>query len=294
MIAPLVLHDADAEVTAALALRATRHLLVHATGERAARLAAAGFLRAPHWIEIAAPAPFDLSQLSRNSRKAIDRSLRAWHAAGLEVTLDTASGFGLERLVREIYYPIVVPYVDARGINPHGIHRVHSFVALAKQSVLAIVSANDAIVGLALLKITDLNGALHVGGAPLAGRGMEGLVYALRPELAECRRALMVALAQAVAEAGGSFLSLGKDHPWAEPQYAAVLRQKLGLADSIYVHDGDLGHFYHWKPLGPDEALWFAPYAGGAIEHRALGMPVLGEWIDRINRATTTALRGAA
>lgn len=304
MIAPLVLRDADPELTAALALRATRHLQVHATGERAARLAAAGFARAPHWIEIVAPAPIDLARLTRNRRKAIDRSLRAWDTAGLAITLDTASGFGIERLVREVYFPIVVPSVYARGINPHGIHRVDQFVALARRSVLAVVTAGarDEVVGVALLRITDLRDAIHVGGDPLSGRGMEGLVYALRPELGDCRRALMVALAQAVADAGGSFLSLGKDHPWCEPQYAAVLRHKLGLADSIYAHDGEPGQFYHWNQavLAAHEALWFAAWRpdGQALEHRTLGAPdaVLGEWADRIAATTATSLglRGAA
>ena len=226
------------EVDAALVLAPEQSVHIATRSDDVARLLRAGFVEAPAMIESLVRTPIGLEQRPRTFRKEIRRSLAAWDAARLRLELVTADAFGVARFLDEIYVPLFLPTMYGRGIAPHLANERVAMVALLGEGALVALVRDEknALVGAALLGPSETEGTRHVlvGAAP-EGPIEEGLIYALHDDLAECRRALLVRIAEALALRGRHWFSLGRDLVVVDDGYDGVLLEKLRMADTIAV-----------------------------------------------------------
>lgn len=316
MIEPLALRDDPCELAAAVQLARTRHVLVRTSDPARARwLRARGFVEAPASLDCVIRLPFDGARLSRNVRKSVTRSLDAWRAAGLRLSVYDLATFGVDRAIDELYYPVFVRHFYSLGISPYGAHRLDQFVRIARPtSYVAVIERQGVIAAGALLAPSSLARAIRVVGGTVASAApaqradacerpgrecgrpgpwhdnapnnaadaestqpvIEGLVYALPPDLLACRRALMVGLAQAFGELGFGWLSLGRDQVWCSAQYAGVIAEKIRLADAVLARFDDQRHFYRWNPrlFSPGEGVLFAAWSGDGLSLCNPGAPI--------------------
>lgn len=281
MIEPLALRDDPCELAAAVQLARTRHVLVRTADPGRARwLRARGFVEAPASLDCVIRLPFDGARLSRNARKSVTRSLDAWRAAGLRLSVYDLATFGVDRAIDELYYPVFVRHFYSLGISPYGAHRLDQFVRIARpSSYVAVIERQGVIAAGALLAPSSLRRARTTRGEPFHASNqpvIEGLVYALPPDLLACRRALMVALAQAFGELGFGWLSLGRDQVWCSAQYAGVIAEKIRLADAVLARFDDQRQFYRWNPrlFSPGEGVLFAAWSGDGLSLCNPGAPI--------------------
>jgi len=258
------LRASDAEIYAALHLSQVAHVRVEIAPAAPSRqrLIQAGFFQLPSSIDSTVLLPFEPEDRPRTWRKNLARSMAAWEQAELRLSLATVASYGLEKLVSQLYFPIFVPQFYARGMSPYGAHNLDTFRGLAApDTYVAVVERGDQVVGGALLRrAQEPASALLLKGLRAEGSSIEGLVYVLREEIAECRRALLLHLCEAFTQLGFPALSLGRDTACIDPGYAPVLLEKLRWADSVSVH------------VGPEHELAFI-HEGSAVRGR--GMVVL-------------------
>jgi hypothetical protein len=243
------LGDSEPERKAAMLLRGLAHLRVRSASKGAEELRDAGFVELPASVECLIPIPLDPLRLSRRMRHLVTRAVEAWQQKGLSLCIETSESFGVERLVQEVYYPLLVRHFYARGVSPFGAHNEDQFRRLVTQGVLlALARDGSTMVGAALLaERRSEHIQLTLRGPAPTGPGLEGLMYALDQSLDVCRRAFIPILASAFSSLGYQILSLGRDLPWMEPDYCDVFFEKTRIAKSIIANRAEPCDLYHFS-----------------------------------------------
>ncbi|RAG81812.1 hypothetical protein DN069_30915 [Streptacidiphilus pinicola] len=205
----------------------------------------------------------------RKSRLALSASLAAWRAHGLRLELTSVREFGLDRLEEELYFPILVRELYARGRAPHGAQNLARFRQLARpHAVVALVRQGGRICGGALLRSEDLSRLdLLVTGRQLdLTRTLVGDVYSLEQGLADCRRAFLRALAVAARQGGWTALSYGADMSWVHLGYVPVVVEKLRWTDAVLATAGKRQPYFRSgaAPGADGTGLLLSASAGGA------------------------------
>ncbi|MEM9489173.1 MAG: hypothetical protein AAGC55_08510 [Myxococcota bacterium] len=278
---------------AAVLLAKQRSVLVRAHSDDVARLTRAGFVEAPQVVESLVRAPIALDIYPRRYRKTLRRSVEEWQRLGLRLQLHDMARYGVERFLDQLYFPLFARTMYERGIAPHHANTIDGLMELIDAGIrVAVVStASDDPVGAALLRPSPSDPrrvALH-GPSP-EGHWEEGLVYSLGPGLDNCRRALMIKLAEAVAADGARWFSLGRDLALCESGYAAVFEEKLRLASSVVACFGTLHEMYSLRPRDADSfALLEWDPTRAALEPRLFGADskALMQVAERLGRVSS-------
>lgn len=252
---------APSEVRAAALLANSHSIQVRARCEDVPDLERAGFVEAPAAVEFFLRAPVELTRYPRLYRKKLRRSLDAWASSDLRLRLAPMAEFGVERFLDQIYFPLFVRTMYERGIAPHHANQLRAMQELVRGdcSLAVVTTRGGTLAGAALVRPGRRDRFRHPLRGPLPdGDWDEGLVYALAPEFAPCRRALMLQLAEVTATLGRRWLSLGRDLAWCEEGYDGVLYEKLHLADSVVAAFGESCELYSWRPSEHDRFLFLA------------------------------------
>lgn len=264
---PLFLGGSEDDLTAGLLLARSRQVGLPARrgSSRARLLADEGFTPVVGGLHCLHDTRADrLATLPRRSRKALQQSLDHWEREGLHLTLTAPRDFGIDRVVEEVYFPILVRQLYTLGRSPFGSHNLGQFTAmLAPGAVLGVVSQGGRTVGAAVLAERDLSGLRQPPGNPVtAGKALSGMVYALTTELAPANRAFLEILRQAAGYGGWECLSMGEDNGWVDRGYLPVISDKLRWADSVGVEVPDSELYLRLDPPALELPVADDPSAG--------------------------------
>ncbi|WNG18807.1 hypothetical protein [Cystobacter fuscus] len=261
------------ELEAALGLRRRRNVHVQVEPEAVPHLRATGFVEAPEAVNAFVELPYDGARRSHNLRRSIGTAVERWEQAEVSLELHDVSSYGLERLIEEFYFPILVRHLYTRGLSPFGAHNLEAFRQIARPDTYVVMATRDGkVAGGGLLRRRAGEPLRSVRGPLPTGPWVEGLVYALAPVLDGLQRAFLYALTEIFSAEGFSHLSFGRDLPYAEPRYSGVLLEKLRWADCIAVHEGARRHLYafHEESLS-DSGLLLLEQCAEGLAARALG-----------------------
>lgn len=280
---PLFLGRGAADCAAALLLASSRQVAVSVPvgSARSRVLVRAGFTPVVDGLHCLHRTTGDRSHLPRKLRQTLARSQAAWQREELHLALTTPQDYGVERLVEEVYYPILVRHLYTAGRSPFGTHNLPQFKALlGRRSVLAVVSRARRTVGAALLQEESLCRLCVPGGEAVElDKSLVGMVYCLTPEFYPANRAFLEILRQAVGYAGWSCLSMGEDTGWIDLGYLPIVNDKLRWSDAVGLR---LTRFPMHLKLAPRRPMrrdrlpgalltWDA--LGGQLHVRHLGVP---------------------
>ncbi|HSW49842.1 MAG TPA: hypothetical protein VLH09_06680 [Bryobacteraceae bacterium] len=255
----------DQELRAAKLLRGSHSIRIDLPRDdpRAKSLLRAGFVTIPQYVRTCVALPFEPSGKSRNWRKSLGVSMRAWDSAGARIRLIPGADVP-PKMAEDIYYGLFVRTFYARGISPFGAHNWQTFDRMLRGAILALVEASGETLGAALVApASTAQRPLTIHGTPLQGRAVEGLIYTLRETSGPMQRAFMVHLGATLRQEGYDVLILGRDVPWIEPRYAPVLIEKMRMADELALD------------LGRSDILVNIPRS--TMEERGLALFTVGE-----------------
>ena len=231
------------EIKAAVELSHTANVLVTLpeSGHPLAKdLRDVGFFHVPEAIDCSVPLPFDPEINNAKWRKNLAVSLDKWAELELSMELSLVNQFGEDRIIDDLYYPVIVRELYAKGISPFQAMNESAFrKLLSPKSIIALVFQKEQLIGGGVLKALEKDGKQTVlTGNPAKGLGMTGLVYALGQGYENCKRAFFYYLIQAGESAGFSWVSLGLDQAWFDWRYLPAFLSKVGWAGEISFMEG--------------------------------------------------------
>jgi hypothetical protein len=240
-----VLGGSRPEVSAALHLAEVASVMISGVADcDVGRLVDEGFFETPAAIDCRVALPVDANAKGRRWHRNVTVSMAAWHEIGLELEMTTVGAVGLEYVLDRVYFPLFVPNFYANGRSPYGAHNVNTFRQLAVDTAYLglIRRPGGGLVAAAVLRHQRAHGNVAAQvGATAGGDVVEGLIYVVQPEVAACRRALVLHLCGAFASLHYGALSLGTDVPFVDGRYVPVLAEKLRWADEVVAVAGDDG-----------------------------------------------------
>ncbi len=246
------------EIQAALHLRHLGPVLIdipESKNDKIGLFLDAGFKSIPMYIESAISLPFCTRDLSRKHKKQIKDSIAAWHQKSLTVEVYDLESLGRSFLIKELYFQILLPEYYAKGISPYNSHNQESFEKLlTSENYFVIVYQKGHIAGGAILRPQVMDESMDiVKGSSLKGNGVEGLVYALKPEFHLCNRAFIFHMVKIFESLDMTFFSYGKDTPWIDDNYLKVIIEKMRWCDHVALAWGNGLRFFSPGPIKDDE-----------------------------------------
>lgn len=235
---------------AAVGLAGSRH--VHLRLASAAETPPEGFFCAPaalaFWTATATPPP-----------QAVETQFDELAALGVEFCLYDVASFGSERLIQEVYFPLIVRYSYCTGTAPFPVNLDNFRLLADPDAFLAIAVLQGTVVGAALLRQAVPGDAPH-HAAPAAldgSRTVELVAIGVQPVLADTDASFFFSVLAMLAAHDCQWVWI-RERPWVTEHRATAFTARAQRADHIAYLPG-INDCYAWNAslLAANESILF-------------------------------------